>query len=239
MTNHEPINGVLIVDKPSGWTSHDVVNKTRRLLGVKAGHAGTLDPMATGVLVLLIGNATRQATRFEHDGKRYLAEVAFGSATDTYDADGTETASGDPGRIDRELLARSVRSFEGASEQQPPMYSAVKIGGRRLYDLARAGKTVERKPRPIFIESIEMDDRDFPLLRLDITCSKGTYIRTIAHELGEMTGCPAHLSALRRIASGEFTIARAVDFTAAIQSSDAAGILRRSIEPVSESAIVE
>ncbi len=228
-------NGILVVDKPAGWTSHDVVNKTRRLLGgVKVGHTGTLDPMATGVLILLVGKATKAANRFENDTKRYSAEVTFGSSTDTYDGTGETIEVGNPDRVDREYLARVVRTVEGESEQLPPMYSAVKVGGKKLYELARAGKTVERKPRAIVIHSITLDMSKFPLVHLDLVCSKGTYVRSIAHQLGVMTGCPAHLSGLRRTAAGNYGIERAVDFSALVTRPDATETLVRSILPIPE-----
>ncbi len=237
MTSPEPLSGILVVDKPAGWTSHDVVNKTRRMLGGgKVGHTGTLDPIATGVLVLLLGKATKQACRYTDDSKRYLAEVTFGIATNTYDCTGEITAEGDPRMISPEVLERSIQSFVGESKQTPPMFSAVKVGGRKLYDLARSGKTVERAARTIFIDSIESDVTSFPVVRLDIVCSKGTYIRAIAHELGIITGCPAHLSSLRRIFSGAFHIDKAIDFIALTRSSSAASAIRDSIIPLSESA---
>lgn len=230
------MNGILVVDKPSGWTSFDVVNKVRKMLhGVKVGHTGTLDPRATGVLVLLIGSATKRAPEFESDTKRYRAEVTFGRATDTYDAEGKTTAEGNPDLVDRDQLESAIRSLKGESDQIPPMYSAVKVGGRKLYDLARAGKTIERASRRITISSIEASLEDFPRVVLDIECSKGTYIRTIAHQLGEMTGCPAHLSALRRTASGKFRIEDAIEFASVARSGDAEEIMGK-ITPVSEPA---
>jgi tRNA pseudouridine55 synthase len=235
--NPDPLSGILVVDKPSGWTSFDVVNKVRKMLhGVKVGHTGTLDPQATGVLVLLIGSATKLAPGFESDTKRYWAEVTFGRATDTYDAEGVTTAEGDSSLVDREQLRDAIRSLSGESEQLPPMYSAVKIGGRKLYDLARAGKTVERTPRPITISSIEASLEDFPRVILDIECSKGTYIRSIAQQLGEMAGCPAHLSALRRTVSGKFRIEDAIEF-ASVAQSGAAEELMGKIIPVSGPAV--
>ena len=218
----ETLKGVLVVDKPAGWTSHDVVGKTRRLLGVKkVGHTGTLDPMATGVLVLLVGSATKQAKHFENDDKRYLAEITFGRATDSYDATGETTAEGDPELIVRRKLLETINGFIGVTGQLPPMFSAVKVGGKRLYTLARQGETIERKPRTVTIYSMDADVNGFPVITLDIHCSKGTYIRTIAHELGEKLGCPAHLSALRRTASGRFIIEDAVDFMACAETGNA------------------
>jgi tRNA pseudouridine55 synthase len=205
--NPEALSGILVVDKPAGWTSHDVVGKVRALLGgIKVGHTGTLDPMATGVLVLLIGKATKEAGRFSHDSKRYSAEITFGTATDTYDATGTVIAQGDPGLVDMDLLRSGIESLMGESEQLPPLYSAVKVRGKRLYQYAREGKTVERQPRRIMISRIDASFERFPVVSLDIECSSGTYIRELANRLGEMCGCPAHLSALRRTAAGGFGI---------------------------------
>ena len=213
-------NGILIVDKPSGWTSFDVVKKIRNMLGgVKVGHTGTLDPNATGVMVILIGRATKLAGCFENDDKRYRAEITFGSSTDTYDSDGKITEVGDPEKVDVKLLEAVIGDMVGESEQVPPMYSAVKVNGQRLYTLARKGKTVERKPRTIHIRTIEPDLSSFPKIVVDIICSKGTYIRTIAHQLGEKTGCPSHLSALRRTESGTYTLHDAVDFLSLVEST--------------------
>ncbi|HUT62808.1 MAG TPA: tRNA pseudouridine(55) synthase TruB [Anaerolineae bacterium] len=213
------VNGILVVDKPSGWTSYDVVKKIKNLLGVsKVGHIGTLDPYATGVLVLLIGKATKSAKLFEHDKKKYLAEMTFGRATDTYDSTGKTTAIGDPYMVDMDKLKTIIRRFEGDSEQVPPMFSAIKIGGKKLYQLARAGKTISRNPRKITITMIESDLSDYPRITLNIECSKGTYIRSIAQQIGEMIGCPSHLSALRRTASGRFNITDSVDFLSLVES---------------------
>ena len=215
------ISGILIVDKPAGWTSNDVVIKTRNMLGVsKVGHTGTLDPMATGVLVLLIGKATKTAWHFENDCKRYSAEITFGRATDTYDSTGKTTVTGDPSSVNISDLKTAINSFAGNVEQIPPMFSALKVGGKRLYRLARDGKTVNRKPRKIFISRIKPDLSGYPVIKLDIECSKGTYVRSIANQLGEIVCCPAHLSALQRIASGEYTIEDAADFLSLVESSE-------------------
>ncbi len=227
-------DGILIINKPSGWTSHDVVNKTRRLLGgVKVGHTGTLDPFATGVLVLLVGSATRQAKRFEHDVKGYIGEVTFGYATDTYDCTGSVTETGDPSKVDRAALLADIENLRGESYQVPPPYAAVKVGGVRLYKLARQGKAAEAQPRKITIHSITGDIRRFPVVTLEMVCSKGTYVRSIAHELGKKAGCPAHLSALVRTRVGEYSLADAVDFISAARESDVA-LLARNIRTMQD-----
>jgi len=226
------ISGILIVDKPRGWTSFDVVKKTRNMLGgVKTGHAGTLDPNATGVLVLLIGRATKAASLHESASKKYTAEVTFGRATDTYDSEGGTTETGNPDRVNPMDLEKAINSFFGESEQVPPMYSALKVQGKKLYELARAGKTVERKPRTIRISAISADCSGFPVIVLDIECSKGTYIRSIAHELGLKAGCPAHLSALRRTASGEFDIGDAVNFLELAEKNERSEVMKH-IKPI-------
>lgn len=214
-------NGILIVDKPRDWTSHDVVKKTRNMLGgIKVGHTGTLDPLATGVMVLLIGSATKSASCFENDDKRYNAEVTFGTATDSYDSMGSVTATGDPLSVDMDQLKKAVDSFRGNIEQVPPMFSALKVGGRKLYELARKGKTIDRKARLITIHDIRGDYSGYPTIHLDIQCSKGTYVRSIAHELGEIVGCPSHLSALIRTASGKYTLDDAIDFSRCVSEGN-------------------
>ena len=226
--------GILVIDKPRGWTSHDVTKKARNLLGgVKIGHTGTLDPNATGVLVLLIGKATKMAKYFEKDTKRYEAVITFGWATDTYDSNGRTTATGDYNDVDIDYLQEVIDGFSGESEQIPPMYSAVKVNGKRLYQLARMGKTITRKSRTIQIDYIKSDLTDYPRIMLDIVCSKGTYIRSIAHQLGEKVGCPSHLSALRRTSSGKYTVEEAVDFLSIAESSDDTELIRL-IKPVPE-----
>jgi tRNA pseudouridine55 synthase len=204
--------GILVVDKPYGWTSHDVVKKTRNMLNAKVGHTGTLDPMATGILILLVGKATRYASFMTNHKKRYLAEVLFGFSTDTYDAMGNKVETGDPEFVDKKKLRSLLNSFKGEMYQVPPMWSAKKIGGKRLYDLARAGKTVEREPAKIVIFNLSYNLAEFPSIRLDLTCSSGTYVRSIANDIGEKAGCPSHLKSLKRIESGPYTISNAIDF---------------------------
>ena len=226
------LNGILVVDKPSGWTSHDVVLKTKIMLGgIKVGHTGTLDPLATGVLVLLIGTATKSAKLFEGDDKRYTAEITVGYATDTYDSTGKVIAKGDPDKVEIEELKTAIKNFEGESKQIPPMYSAVKVGGKKLYQLARVGKTIDRKPRKIFIKFIEPTLINYPIITLDILCSKGTYVRSIADQLGKKIGCPSHLSDLCRTESGKYTIKDAINFLSLVESNDS-NKLKSLIKPI-------
>ncbi len=205
------VSGILIVDKPAGWTSHDVVGKVRRLaLTRRVGHAGTLDPMATGVLVVLVGRATRAAEYAEAQFKGYEAHIRFGLTTDTLDTEGrtlTETHV-TPGLDEiRAVLPR----FTGEIEQIPPMYSAIKVGGRKLYDIARAGGEVERKPRQVNITRLDctgpLPDGDYALA---VECSKGTYIRSLCADIGAALGCGACMSALRRTHSGPFCVENAL-----------------------------
>ncbi len=192
-------------------TSHDVVAKIRRGLGLKkVGHAGTLDPMASGVLVLCVGAATRLSEYVTESIKRYQARVHLGVTTDTYDAEGKVQRERDASAIRREDVERALATFRGDIEQIPPMYSAIKQGGRKLYKLARAGQTVEREGRPVTIERLEIVDWSPPHFTLDVVCSAGTYIRSLAYDIGEALAVGAHLAGLVRIASGEFTIDDAI-----------------------------
>lgn len=203
--------GFLNINKPQGLTSHDVISRLRRSLKVrKAGHAGTLDPLATGVLVVCIGAATRLSEYVMQSLKRYQAVLRLGISTDTYDAEGRILRQRDISPVTRKAIARLLPVFEGDIEQVPPMYSAIKQGGRKLYELARAGETVERPPRPVRIDQLTLMDWTPPLLTLDVLCSPGTYIRSLAHDLGEALGVGAHLAALERTASGSFTIEEAL-----------------------------
>ena len=201
------VNGVLIVNKPSGMTSHDVVNSVRRLFGIRRiGHTGTLDPMATGVLVMLLGPATRLSQFMPHNEKRYTCTIRLGIETTTYDADG-ETVAVMPVDMGFDSIEAVVMSFVGEYAQTPPMYSAIKVNGQKLYNLAREGKIIERQPRPVTIHSVELLGWCFPDLVLDIFCTAGTYIRSLAHDIGKALGCGAHLRALLRTASHGFTLA--------------------------------
>ncbi len=191
-------------------TSHDVVAKVRRAAGIKkVGHAGTLDPLATGVLILCVGGATRLSDYVMHATKRYRARVRLGITTTTYDAEGEIVLQRDPSHITQTEVEQALRPFVGSIEQIPPMYSAIKQGGRKLYDLARAGETVERQPRAIRIDALSITGWQPPEFTLDVTCSAGTYIRSLAYDIGEMLGVGAHLAGLTRTASGVFTLENA------------------------------
>lgn len=203
------VHGVAIVDKPAGVTSHDVVGMLRRRLGERrVGHAGTLDPGATGVLVVGVGNVTR-LLRFVGDGsKRYTGEVVLGVETDSLDADGVVLATHDMAAVTPDAARRVVAEhLTGDIEQIPPMVSAIHVDGRRLHELARAGIEVERAPRPVTVERFDVAATDEPgVLAIDVTCSGGTYVRTLAADLGRLLGGGAHLRNLRRIAVGPYTI---------------------------------
>lgn len=226
------MNGIIIIDKPEGWTSMDVCAKLRGVLHEKRiGHGGTLDPMATGVLPVFVGRATRAAEFCENAVKRYTAGIRFGITTDTQDITGNVlTESGKT--ITEDALLSLLPQFTGKQSQIPPMYSAVKIGGKKLYELARKGKSVERKPREIEIASLSLvgrSDRDY---LLDIICSKGTYIRTLCADIGDRAGCGAVMSSLRRTAAGTFSEKDAVPLNDVISAAESgsADILLRPID---------
>ncbi len=202
------MHGFLNIDKPAGMTSHDVVAHIRRAARQKrVGHAGTLDPAATGVLVVALGNATRLIEYVQDaTSKRYLATVQLGATTTTDDAEGELLATAAVPPLDRAAIEQALEPLRGEIMQVPPMYSALHHQGRRLHELARDGIVVERAARPVTIERLELIEWSTPLLTLDIMCSKGTYIRSLARDLGESLGCGAHLQALRRTAVGTFLI---------------------------------
>jgi tRNA pseudouridine55 synthase len=203
------VDGVLVCDKPAGMTSHDVVARVRRLAGQRrVGHGGTLDPPATGVLVLALGRATRLLPFLPTEPKRYLAELAFGAETDTLDAAGEVTATADAAMVDEAGLRAALAGFLGPQEQVPPMVSAIKVAGERLYAKARRGEQVERAPRPIVIHELELLDftpGTEPRATVAVACSGGTYVRALAADLGRALGTLAHLAGLRRTAVGRFT----------------------------------
>ncbi|MBO4355397.1 MAG: tRNA pseudouridine(55) synthase TruB [Clostridia bacterium] len=202
------ISGILCIDKPEGYTSHDAVNKIRRLYGTrKVGHTGTLDPMATGVLVVLIGKATKLSEILASDRKRYIAEITLGITTDTQDITGN-VIDQNGSEISKDVFMRIAELFKGKTTQIPPMVSAKKVNGKKLYDLARNGITVERKAEEIEIFSLNVIDFDEKKRKatLDVECSKGTYIRTLCHDIGIKAGTGACMSSLRRISTGAYSI---------------------------------
>lgn len=206
-----PLSGILNVDKPPGMTSHDVVDAIRRVSGQhRVGHAGTLDPMATGVLLICLGRATRVAEYLMAGRKRYRATILLGITTDTHDADGRIVSSDGPTDFDQEEIEAALAGFVGHIEQIPPMYSAIKRDGQPLYKLARQGKTVDREPRSVEIDEIILLDWTSPVLIVEVTCSTGTYIRSLARDLGQHLGSGAHLAALVRLSSGRFDLEEAV-----------------------------
>lgn len=203
------VHGLLVVDKPAGVTSHDVVNQARRLLGERRiGHAGTLDPDATGVLLLGVGSVTRLLRFLTELGKSYTAEVVFGTETSTLDAAGDVVATYDMAGIElSDVRAVVAEHLTGPIMQVPPMVSALKVGGRRLHELAREGIEVERAPRPVTVSRFGVEPTDDPLVvRIDVACSSGTYVRTLAADLGQLLGGGAHLRNLRRTAVGSFGV---------------------------------
>ena len=203
-------NGILIVDKPAGWTSQDVAAKLRGVFHERRiGHSGTLDPMATGVLVLFVGRATRAVEFAESDSKEYLAGLRLGLVTNTQDTSG-ETLETHPVAVTREELDAALDAFRGDISQIPPMYSAIKIGGKKLYELARKGQEVERKPRNITIFELAVEDGSESDWNLRVRCSKGTYVRTLCHDIGQSLGCGGCMSSLRRTRAGRFTLEQAV-----------------------------
>lgn len=209
----ELMEGILVVNKPQGKTSFSLIRALRKKTGIqKIGHAGTLDPFATGVMVLLIGKRyTRLSDTLLVQDKEYLAEVSLGVTTDTYDCDGKIVASSK--RIpSHEEIIEMLRHFQGEIEQVPPMYSAKKVRGKKLYELARAGQTIERPACRVTVQT-ELLSYEYPKISLKIACSKGTYIRSIANDLGEKLGCGAHLSKLQRTRSGVYTLQESIDGT--------------------------
>ena len=242
------MNGVLVIDKPGGMTSHQVVADVSRRLGrLKAGHAGTLDPMATGVLLVCVGEGTKVAGVLLADDKGYEGELELGAETDTLDAEGqvVRERRAEAARVDRAALEAAMAARRGRSEQLPPMYSAVKVRGRRLHEAARAGQEVERAPRSIEIRrldllSFEPGPDGPPRARFRVECSKGTYVRSLVADLGEDLGCGAHLTALRRTRSGRFAIEQAIPLAdvspetaaaALVPLAEAVGHLPRTVLP--------
>ena len=230
--------GVLVVDKPAGPTSFAVVERVRRAAGAaKAGHAGTLDPMATGVLAVCLDDAVKIQHLLTGGDKRYEATIRFGTATDTEDAEGSVVERGDPSGLDAAAVAGALPRFTGEVLQVPPMFSAVRVGGRRLHEAARRGEEVERAPRTVRVNALTLLSFDGgpeqATARIEVDCGKGTYVRTLAADLGRALGVPAHLAALRRTAAGPFTLAGAssLDEVETLGRTDAARLRARLVSP--------
>jgi tRNA pseudouridine55 synthase len=222
MQEFSAFDGAILVDKPAGPTSHDVVDVIRRKFGIKkVGHCGTLDPRATGLLIIVLGRGTKLSERLMGDDKVYEGTVKFGETTDSHDADGDLTGSMPVMPMTLEELNAEAAKFIGDLLQTPPMVSAIKKNGVPLYKLARKGLEVEREPRLIHIYNFRFLDYAEPLGSFRVACTKGTYVRVLAHDLGQKLGCGAHLTALRRTASGKFDVADALPLDAVLQLSEA------------------
>ena len=215
MNESKDLEGVLLIDKPSGLTSHDVVDRVRRKLKMKRiGHAGTLDPLATGLLIILVGKATKLSQYLMSLDKVYEGTITLGVATNTYDAEGEVMTTIPVPELGEDAVAETLTSFIGDQYQTPPMFSAVKINGQPLYKLARKGMEVEREPRFIRISRFDVTRFESPEIDFVLNCTKGTYVRTLASDIGEKIGCGAHLSGLRRTASDKFHIKDAIELEA-------------------------
>ena len=220
------MNGIVIIDKPQGWTSQDVTARLRRVFNTRRiGHGGTLDPMATGVLPVFVGRATRGVEFFEHAEKTYETVLRLGLITDTEDISGNVLTEQDAFVTGEELEA-VLEKFRGDILQVPPMYSALKINGQKLVDMARKGKTVERQPRPITIHELTLLGMEAEGIRLRVRCSKGTYIRTLCKDIGEALGCGGCMAALRRVQAGEYTIDEAVPLLQLLEETEPEKFLR-------------
>lgn len=214
------MDGIVIVDKPSGWTSQDVVSKLRGVFKTRRiGHGGTLDPMATGVLPVFVGRATRAVEFFEHAEKTYEATLRLGISTDTEDITG-EVLEEKPVNVTEEQFLETLNHFRGEIFQIPPMYSAIKINGQKLCDLARKGREVERKPRPVTIYALDCLSFEGQTAKLRVHCSKGTYIRTLCKDIGEALGCGGCMESLRRVTAGEYVISQAVTMETLVNAED-------------------
>ena len=225
-------SGIIIIDKPQGWTSQDVAARLRRVFGTRrVGHGGTLDPMATGVLPVMVGRATRGAAFLENARKQYMATLRLGLLTDTEDITGTVLEIR-PVTVGREDVEAMFRRFLGRQMQVPPMYSAVKVDGKKLYTLARQGRHIERAPRPIEIyrlELVQVQDRDYTFL---VDCSKGTYIRTLCKDIGLALGCGGTMAALRRTQAGAYSLDDAISLECLLDMAEAGDPVERLLRPV-------
>jgi tRNA pseudouridine55 synthase len=230
MQQFSSLDGALLIDKPAGPTSHDVVAAVRRQFRIqKVGHCGTLDPNATGLLIIVLGRGTKLSEKLMSDDKVYEGTIKFGETTDSYDADGELVASLPVPPLTLDQINEAASGFVGDLMQKPPMVSAVKKGGVPLYKLARKGVEVEREPRLIHIYNFRFTEYREPLGAFRIACTKGTYVRSLAHELGQTLGCGAHLATLRRTASGKFDVADARSLDEILQLP--AGELEKRVIP--------
>lgn len=220
MQEFTALDGALLIDKPAGMTSHDVVDEIRRYFGIKkVGHCGTLDPNATGLLIIVLGKATKLSERLMSDDKVYEGTIKLGESTNSFDSDGELVASLPVPPITVDELNKLAAEFVGDVMQTPPMVSAIKKDGVPLYKLARKGVEVQREPRLIHIYSFKFSSYEEPLARFRLVCTKGTYVRSIAHELGQKVGCGAHLSQLSRVKSGKFEVSQAIPLDKLLSSS--------------------
>ena len=226
------MNGIVIVDKPAGWTSQDVTARLRRVFNTRRiGHGGTLDPMATGVLPVFVGRATRGVEFFEHAEKTYEATLRLGLTTDTEDTSGAVLETRDVHISETEFL-EILSQFRGKINQIPPMYSALKVNGQKLCDLARKGREVERQPRPITIHELQLLEFSGNEARLRVRCSKGTYIRTLCKDIGEALGCGGCMAALRRVQAGEYTLEGAIPLRELLDISERGEDVEHLLRPV-------
>ena len=226
------MNGIIIIDKPQEWTSNDVVSRLRRVFNTRRiGHGGTLDPMATGVLPVFVGRATRGVEFFEHAEKVYETTIRFGLTTDTEDITGKTITECEVHLTEEDLLA-VLPKFRGDILQVPPMYSAIKVNGQKLYDLARKGREVERQARPITIHELELLEFAGSEARLRVRCSKGTYIRTLCKDIGEALGCGGCMAALRRVEAGEYTLEGSIPLRQLLDISEAGEDVEHLLRPV-------
>ena len=226
------MDGIVIIDKPQGWTSQDVTARLRRVFATRRiGHGGTLDPMATGVLPVFVGRGTRGVEFFEHAGKTYETVLRLGLTTDTEDITGTVLTQM-PVQLTREDVEAVLPQFRGEIMQVPPMYSALKVNGQKLYDLARKGREVERQPRPITIHELTLLGMEEADVRLRVRCSKGTYIRTLCKDIGAALGCGGCMAALRRTQAGEYDLSRAVSLEQLLEESEKGLDVARYLMPV-------
>lgn len=229
-------DGVLLIDKEQGCTSHDVVNKVRRCLKIRSvGHAGTLDPLATGLLVILVGKATKLSQYLMSHDKVYDGKFVLGVETNSQDSEGEVVAQMPvPEGLDAESLQQTMNAFLGDQYQTPPMFSAKKVGGIPLYKLARQGQEVAREPRFINIARFDLLEMNLPEVSFELACTKGTYVRTVCHDLGKRIGCGAHMTALRRISSGKFSVKDAITVDQLQQMGAAA--IKKQLIPVAAAA---